>query len=335
MTQRTNPTISVAMCTYNGGRYIDAQLESIRRQELPVSELVVCDDGSSDGTLEILEAFSLHAHFPVLIVRNEKNLGSTKNFEKAIRLCSGNFIALADQDDIWLPNKTAVLVGELVKEAAAGGVFTDAAIIDECSEETGSTLWEEYGFSDTERDSVKSGNLASVLLRRPIVTGATFLFRRELLGEILPIPEGWLHDEWIAWRIALCSSVIFSKIPVMFYRTHASQQIGVPPGVVARLRNIGKALRHGPSLTTKTRVRNEYFHGATELGKLTEGLSERTVRFDNLRNDIRAKIDFCESVLGSFQRRPLQRVGFAVKNVSNYRRFRYLPMYSLLRDLFI
>lgn len=335
MAEPSHPSISVAMCTYNGSRYIEAQLESIGRQQHAVRELVVCDDGSSDGTVAIVEAFSRRAPFPVTIVRNERNLGSSKNFEKAIRLCRGDLVALADQDDIWFSNKTAVLVAELSRNESAGGIFTDAALIDESAEETGTTLWEQYGFTQRDRDRASAGDFASVLLQRPVVTGATFMFRRNLLAEVLPIPDGWVHDEWISWRIALCSSLIFSSVPVMAYRVHASQQIGVPPGLMARCYNAWKAVRHGPSPATKSRVRSEYLHGALALGRLTEGVSRPAARFEYFRDGIRAKIEFCESVLRSYQRHRLQRVGFALRNFSNYRRFRYHPMYSLVRDLLL
>src|SRR5690606_8953402 len=81
--------ISVAMCTYNGEKYLAEQLESILRQDHPVDELVVCDDGSSDRTIAILNEFAQKAPFVVGIHVNEKNLGSTKNFEKALTLCQG------------------------------------------------------------------------------------------------------------------------------------------------------------------------------------------------------------------------------------------------------
>ncbi|MFB0908581.1 MAG: glycosyltransferase, partial [Spirosomataceae bacterium] len=83
------PTISVAMCTYNGERYLVEQLNSLLTQTCLPNELVICDDGSTDGTLEILENFQKNVLFKVLIHKNEKSLGTTKNFEKAVKNCSG------------------------------------------------------------------------------------------------------------------------------------------------------------------------------------------------------------------------------------------------------
>jgi len=97
--------LSVAMCTYNGEQYLQEQLDSIIAQTRLPNEVVVCDDGSTDATLQILDEFQETAPFPVRIYRNGTRLGPTKNFEKAIKLCSGNVIALSDQDDVWMPHK--------------------------------------------------------------------------------------------------------------------------------------------------------------------------------------------------------------------------------------
>src|SRR4030095_5004546 len=96
---------SIAMCTYNGARYIAEQLESIAAQTYPPGEIIVCDDASTDNTLEIVKDFASRASMPVRVFVNEENSGSTRNFSKAIGLCGGDLIALSDQDDFWLANK--------------------------------------------------------------------------------------------------------------------------------------------------------------------------------------------------------------------------------------
>jgi glycosyltransferase involved in cell wall biosynthesis len=100
-------TISIAMATYNGERFIRQQLESFARQTLLPSELIICDDGSTDSTLSIINNFSLSAPFPVVVVRNPGRLGYTANFLQAARMCQGELIAFSDQDDEWLPQKLA------------------------------------------------------------------------------------------------------------------------------------------------------------------------------------------------------------------------------------
>src|ERR1700760_4242642 len=109
------PHISVAMCTYNGERYLREQLESIAEQSLLPIELVVCDDGSTDDSILILEEFRARAPFSVRIIRNEVKLGSTRNFDQAMTSTSGEFIALCDQDDRWKPRKLEKLVAVLLE----------------------------------------------------------------------------------------------------------------------------------------------------------------------------------------------------------------------------
>ena len=99
------PRFSVAMCTYNGARFVAEQLESVAAQTRPPSELVVCDDRSTDGTARLVEQFAARAPFPVRLFVNERNLGSTANFGRAVTLAEGDLVALCDQDDVWRPEK--------------------------------------------------------------------------------------------------------------------------------------------------------------------------------------------------------------------------------------
>lgn len=99
------PKISIAMATYNGAKYLREQLDSLAAQTQPPYELVICDDGSTDTTLEIARQFAAEATFPVRVYRNETNLGYADNFLKAASLCEGDWVAFCDQDDVWLPHK--------------------------------------------------------------------------------------------------------------------------------------------------------------------------------------------------------------------------------------
>src|SRR5690349_20095217 len=125
--------ISVAMCTYNGARFLPEQLESIAAQTRLPGELVVCDDRSTDESAEIVRDFARRSPFSVRLEINQENLGSTKNFEKAIGLCQGEIIALADQDDVWHGQKLSCLAGVLENDDRIGAVFSDAELIEENS----------------------------------------------------------------------------------------------------------------------------------------------------------------------------------------------------------
>jgi len=223
-------SISVALCTFNGARYLSEQLESIANQTQRPTELVVCDDGSQDETLALLDNFREQIEFPVRIYRNETNLGSTKNFERAVRLCRGEFIALCDQDDWWSPTKLETMVAVLL-ESEAGGVFSDGLLMDGESRLTGQSLWGANRFSGgrsglhgiSDRDEA-----ISTLLKCNVVTGAAFVFRSSLREQMLPFPKEWVHDGWMAWMLVLHSRLCAVAEPLIRYRLHRSQQVGLP-----------------------------------------------------------------------------------------------------------
>src|ERR1700753_2242608 len=123
--------IWVALCTDNCERFLARQLASIQQQTRTPDELVVCDDCSTDSTVEILNSFAASAGFPVRIIRNEQNLGFVANFERAIRLCPGGLMALCDQDDIWYPTRLERSQQEFAAHPEAGLVFSDAEVIDD------------------------------------------------------------------------------------------------------------------------------------------------------------------------------------------------------------
>ena len=221
--------ISVAMCTYNGSRFLAEQLESIGRQTKRPFELIICDDGSTDSTPEIVRVFGDGAPFPVRFIRNEVKLGSTKNFEKAILRCSGDAIALCDQDDVWQKDKLERVAQVLESEPDVGGVFSDALLIDENSQPMPGTLWERLQVTPRMRADLNSKSGALLLLERSAVTGATFVFRSHFVQLVTPIPSEWVHDAWMALLIATQARLCPLPEPLMSYRLHPAQQVGLKP----------------------------------------------------------------------------------------------------------
>jgi glycosyltransferase involved in cell wall biosynthesis len=218
------------MCTYNGSQYLTAQLESIAQQSRVPDELVVCDDASKDDTLRIVEQFAQRVSFPVRLEVNNCTLGSTKNFEKAIGLCNGNLIALADQDDVWLQHKLETLEREFVRRPNVGLVFSDADVVDETLESLDVSMWTAIGFDENLRRKIRSNRALDVLLPGWTVTGATMAFRSKFCTVILPIPDDLplIHDGWIAALIVSLADVSFIEEPLIKYRQHRQQQIGAP-----------------------------------------------------------------------------------------------------------
>lgn len=218
--------ISLAMCTYNGARYLPQQLESILTQTRPPDEVVICDDRSADTTVDILNEFASRASFPVRIYTNDENTGSTKNFEQAISHCDGEIIALADQDDVWHPQKFERMVEAFSTSRPTGAVFTDGEIVDAALRPRGVFLWGTIPFTRQEQQRVRKGDAFQVLLRHNVVTGATMAFRAEYKRLILPIPEIWVHDGWIALLISAVADIGIIEQPLVSYRQHSESQIG-------------------------------------------------------------------------------------------------------------
>lgn len=222
--------ISVAMCTYNGARFIGEQIESIASQTARPYELIVCDDGSDDETISILRRFARSATFPVkLFERENRRLGCTKNFERAIGLCTGDVICLADQDDVWDSEKLMTLGSVFAAQSAPGYAFSDAELIDERGRRLGKRMWSSVGFRGGENGAFEKSDQVSLLLRRAVATGATMAFRATLRDVVLPLSPYFVHDYWIS---LLSSGVgahgVAISRPLTRYRQHSAQQIGPP-----------------------------------------------------------------------------------------------------------
>ena len=246
----TSVRVSIAMCTYNGEKFLKEQLCSIASQASLPDELVVCDDGSTDTTLPILRHYASSVAFPVRIYCNASRLGFAKNFEQAISLTDGDIIVLSDQDDVWQKDKLQISVQALAEDHKAGYVFSDAIIIDEMGEIIHHSLWEQVVFDQRRRGKFSLGPMdqVEVLLKGNVVTGATMALRASLKAHVLPVAELWKHDEWIALVSSLCGARgIQIEKPLIQYRWHPAQAVGVrPPGVQFLLKRAWQSFTGNP-----------------------------------------------------------------------------------------
>lgn len=218
--------ISVAMATYNGSRFIVEQLTSLCAQKVLPFELVVCDDGSGDGTPEMVEAFATTAPFPVRVYRNEHNLGFAENFLKAARLCEGDWVAFCDQDDVWLPSKI-----ERAAEAIAGNpgltlILQNAYICD------GDLRHEGRIFPDVISPGLYGERSQSGFWVWP---GFLQTVRSELfyLASVKPLPANYYpgdklltHDKWSCLVANALGGVQVIGAPVALYRRHSTALTG-------------------------------------------------------------------------------------------------------------
>lgn len=222
------PAVSVALCTRNGAAYVGEQVRSILSQERPPAELVVGDDASTDGTLAIIERTVADSGHPVRlhIQRREAPLGVVGNFAATIAACTGDLVALSDQDDVWAPGKLAALVDRFVADPDLLLVHTDARLIDASGAPLGLRLLDALGATRGERAGLQHGDAFTVLLRRNLVTGATVVFRRSLAESAAPFPADWVHDEWLAVLAAALGRLRLDPEPRIDYRQHGANEIG-------------------------------------------------------------------------------------------------------------
>lgn len=222
--------ISVVLCTYNGEKYIEAQLNSIISQTVDVDEIIVCDDKSTDTTTQILDSLRQN-DTRIKVYRNDKNLGTIKNFEKAISLAKGDIIFLSDQDDVWLNNKVEIMKDFFLLNKKCLMLFTNGNLIDENNNDLESTLWEKWNFDDhfKERWRINENAFIDLIYNANKVTGATIAFRAELKNDIIPIktPEYFWHDTWIAMHAAYRNGLFFLDRITINYRIHEKQQVGI------------------------------------------------------------------------------------------------------------
>ena len=225
----TSPSvsISVALATYNGARFLPAQLASIAAQDRRPDEIVVGDDQSSDGTAGLLTRFGRDTGIPVHFTRNDRRLGSSSNFGAILTRCRGEVILLSDQDDVWAVDRISASLRALAEQPSVGFVFSNASLISDTDEPLAGTLWDRVFFGAREREQFRRGNGADVLLKTNTVTGATMAVRRSALGCALPIPAGWVHDGWLAFVIERVHGAHPIDRPLLSYRLHQSQQVGV------------------------------------------------------------------------------------------------------------
>lgn len=224
--------ISVAICTYNGAGFLREQLNSILNQNLPVDEIVLCDDISTDSTLQIVEECrksELGRCLSWIVEVNETRLGVRDNFAKALSLCSGDYIFLSDQDDIWRSDKTELMVGYLNNHPNVDLLFTDAKLIDE----NGVTKWHHTLFDVCGLRQLKEPwnaglqfEIENVLQR---LLGATFLMRKAFCMRCLPFYDECVnyHDGQIAMRAVVEGTSALIDECLICYRIHDNNVVGL------------------------------------------------------------------------------------------------------------
>lgn len=217
--------ISVAMCTYCGEEYVDSQLGSILQQTRPPDEIIIFDDDSTDSTYEIVTEYAERYPDVIDICRNTENVGVIENFQRCINQCTGDVIALSDQDDIWHPEKLERQV-RVFEQEDVQLVFHNSEIVTDDLQSEGdlwSSLTPPYvaGSIDPPEDAVRQ------LLARNVVQGATAMFDSSLREKFLPLPSNVPHDHHIALIAAATGRIRDIDEELLKYRQHPNQVTGI------------------------------------------------------------------------------------------------------------
>jgi glycosyltransferase involved in cell wall biosynthesis len=271
--------ISIAMATYNGARFVDAQLDSLAAQTLPPDELVVCDDGSTDATADLIVAFSRRAPFPVRFLRNPARLGYADNFLHCAALCSGELIAFCDQDDVWHPNKLERLAAEARRRPSAVLIVHQGRVCDTDLHPTG-RLYPRVADAQLQRKACGPLWLD--------VPGYAMLFSRRLI-ESVPWrqrpgdpnrPDTPLaHDQWIYCIADMLGDIAFLPEDLVDYRRHDANTIRIDEGGRRR-----RGLREKLSA-----LRDEYRATAALLARYEECFARLAAQCDEaVRGDVAA-----------------------------------------------
>lgn len=220
-------TLSIALCTYNGSKFLREQLQSLANQTLPPFEVVITDDCSTDDTISVIKEFSNVLNIKVFV--NDSPLKVTKNFEKAISLCSGDIILMCDQDDIWHADKLVKIDAYFQENPLQLAVFCDADLVDESGVSLDKSFWSVVRFHEPQIQQFKYGNSVEILLAGNRSAGCMMAFRKELMEKIIPFPTHiplMIHDNWITIVAAMLDKIGLIEEKLNFYRQHSFQQIG-------------------------------------------------------------------------------------------------------------
>lgn len=202
MSVKTLKKVSVVMCTYNGEKYLKEQLDSIVNQTYPIYEIVIQDDSSTDTTVSILNEYA--QRFPYIrVIINETRLGYNKNFQSALYKATGEYIAISDQDDVWIHTKLEMLMKEIRKNDLC---FSISSIL--------------YPDGKITREKKEINLSLERLVFSNAVSGHTALFRKDWLYEIPYWSDKIFFDWWLAINAAALGSICMCKQELTLHRVH-------------------------------------------------------------------------------------------------------------------
>ncbi len=219
-----NKTVKIIVATYNGEKYLREQMDSLLNQSYENLQIEVCDDGSTDRTMEIVREYQAKDERVTAHV-NQENRGYVRNFLEAIRRSTQPYIMLCDQDDIWDPDKVEITLDKMQqKEKQCPGkpilVYTDAINFD-------SEKKERLGrFHQNSHLDTKKVDTAHLFMENKVI-GCTVMVNAQIIPYLGECPkEIRVHDWWLAMLCSHFGQIVYVDRPTLLYRQHSGNQIG-------------------------------------------------------------------------------------------------------------
>lgn len=318
------PTVSIALCSYNGEAHLAAQLDSILAQSSLPEEIVLSDDGSTDGTVALLERFrgrAAAAGIATMLLTKAAPSGVTANFARAIAACTGDLVILCDQDDVWMPERISRARTTFEKDPGLLLLHGDARLVGADGSPLGTSLFAALGVHADDIAVINGGAAFDRYLRRNLATGATLTLRRTLFDTAAPIPGEWVHDEWLAVIAAATGRVNVTAEQLVDYRQHGRNQIGVRAPTFAY--RVERMLGSAPD-------RN------VVLARRSALLSERLATLDGVSPSIRraaARKSAFEAARAAMPRLRIARIPRILTLTAWYPRFASQGRLDMVRDL--
>ena len=221
-------TVEILLATYNGEAFLEAQIDSFFQQTYENWRVLARDDGSSDRTVEILRGYAeRHPGRFVVIDDTDGNLGYVANFARLIEQSTARYLALCDQDDVWLADKLTLCIARLLEMEDRHGAdlpllaHSDLEVVDRDLEPVSPSFWQSRGID------AKGGASLNRLLSQNVATGCTAIFNRPLADLCNTMPgQAVAHDWWIALVAGAFGKIGFVAAPTVLYRQHGGNTIG-------------------------------------------------------------------------------------------------------------
>jgi len=271
--------VSVALCTLNGAEFVEEQLKSILAQSRLPDEIIVCDDGSTDRTVEFVSRIARKCPDKFRIVQNERKLGYCRNFESAVQRSSGDIIFLCDQDDVWFPDKISSMLGIFAEDPQVVLVYSDAILTNEELQPTGTV------FERRKEAELRKPPTTRQLSHGLAFNGPMMAFHSRLKPFVIPFSPfslQWAHDHWIAFIACAVGKIRVVDCPLVYYRRHGT--------------NSGGDAELDGGLLYQWQVVKKKYTGAKEYGERRRGWEDMVTRLREIKDsglhlDDPAKLD--------------------------------------------